>query len=96
MKKIKNLSATMGKYTNEANEEKNRYVNCGSLFERDDGSLVVKLDSIPVGEEFTGWINCYDVDSNRSNGGGGYPDYKPIHHESVARQELAKDDQIPY
>ena len=91
MKKIKNLSATMGKYPNEANEEKNRYVNCGSLFERDDGSLVVKLDSIPVGEEFTGWINCYDVDSNRSNGGGGAP-----HHESVARQELARDDQIPY
>jgi hypothetical protein len=57
MKKIKDV-VYAEKYTDRSGEEKTRYTNCGSLLERDDGSLTIKLETIPVG--FTGWLNCYD------------------------------------
>jgi hypothetical protein len=56
MKKIKDV-VYAEKYTS-GGEEKTRYTNCGALLERDDGSLTLKLEAIPVG--FTGWLNCYD------------------------------------
>lgn len=55
-KKIKDVVYSE-KYTS-GGEEKTRYTNCGALFEREDGSLSIKLEAIPVG--FTGWFNCYD------------------------------------
>lgn len=56
MKKTKDI-VYAEKYTS-GGEEKTRYTNCGALLERDDGSLTIKLEAIPVG--FTGWLNCYD------------------------------------
>jgi hypothetical protein len=36
------------------------------LFKRDDGSLTLKLDCIPVGApDWNGWISFYDIDNNR-------------------------------
>lgn len=45
------------KYTDRDGNEKTRYVNVGALFTRDDGSLALKLESIPV--NFNGWISFY-------------------------------------
>lgn len=60
MKKLGNMVATVGSYLDAEGNEKKRYVRCGALFSRDDGSMTMKLDSIPVGaEEFNGWMNCY-------------------------------------
>lgn len=58
MKKIKDAVAITGKYKDRNGDEKNRYVNVGSLLERDDGSQCLKLESIPV--NFDGWINFYE------------------------------------
>ena len=46
------------KYTDRDGNEKTRYVNVGALFARDDGSLTMKLESLPIG--FNGWINFYE------------------------------------
>jgi hypothetical protein len=46
------------KYTDREGNEKTRYVNVGALFARDDGSLTMKLESLPIG--FNGWINFYE------------------------------------
>lgn len=46
------------KYTDREGNEKTRYVNVGALFSRDDGSLTMKLESLPIG--FNGWINFYE------------------------------------
>lgn len=46
------------KYTDRDGNEKTRYMNMGALFTRDDGSMCLKLESIPVG--FTGWVNFYE------------------------------------
>ena len=88
--KTKNLVATMGKYTDKDGNEKSRYVTIGSMFQRDDGSLCLKLDAIPIGEEFTGWVNCYDPRSWDKD----EPSSEP-HHASVAENAL-KDDNIPF
>jgi hypothetical protein len=57
MKKIRDV-VYAEKYTTGNGEEKTRYTNCGALLDRDDGSLTIKMEAIPVG--FTGWLNCYE------------------------------------
>jgi len=87
--KVKNLVATMGKYIDRNGNEKNRYITIGSMFERQDGSICLKLDAMPIGEEFTGWVNCYDPRSWDKD----EPSSEP-HHESVAADALK--DEIPF
>ena len=70
MKPIKRAVATTGSYTDREGNEKKRYVNLGTLFEYDDGGMVLKLDSIPVGEGFTGFINFYDIEERQERGAG--------------------------
>jgi len=63
MRAIKKAVATIGKYTDKTGAEKNQYLTVGKLLEREDGSLCLKLDAIPV--NFTGWLSFYDLDENR-------------------------------
>lgn len=58
MKKTHDAVYAGEKYTDREGNEKTRYVNIGSLFTRDDGSMTAKLEAIPVG--FNGWINFYE------------------------------------
>ena len=44
---------------------KNRYVTVGKAFIRDDKSVSIKVDAMPVGPEFSGWLNLYDLDEDR-------------------------------
>jgi len=54
------------KYTDRDGNEKTRYTNLGSLLERDDGSLTLKLESLPIG--FTGWVNFYEPKAREEGG----------------------------
>ena len=45
------------RYSDRDGNEKKRYTNIGALFTREDGSMSVKLESIPVA--FSGWISLY-------------------------------------
>jgi|TARA_Y100000034_G_C6603837_1_gene262749 hypothetical protein len=50
-----------GKYTDNQGNEKTRYVNIGTVFKRDDGSVCMKLDAVPVGvPDWQGWVNFFD------------------------------------
>ena len=89
MRCIKNLVASMGKYPGPDGNEKTRWVRLGKLFERPDGSQCIKLDSLPIGEEWKGWINLYDPDDSYNKDTQGEP-----HHASVAEHAL-KDD-VPF
>lgn len=40
-------------------EEKKRYVKCGVAFEGDKG-LSIKLESVPVGMGWNGWLSLYE------------------------------------
>jgi len=56
------------KYTNAQGEEKTRYINVGVVFERDDGSLSLKLESLPV--NFSGWVNFYEPKADNEKQAG--------------------------
>jgi hypothetical protein len=58
MKKTHDAVYAGEKYTDRDGNEKTRYVNVGALFQRDDGSLSMKLESLPIG--FNGWVNFYE------------------------------------
>ena len=65
MKQFKKVVATIGKYTDANGQEKNRYHTVGKAFIRDDKSVSIKVDAMPVGPEFSGWLNLYDLDEDR-------------------------------
>ncbi len=51
--------ATNGEY--KANgETKKRYINVGKAFTDDSGRISIKLDSVPVGPEWSGWLSLYE------------------------------------
>ena len=58
MKKTYELTASVGKYQKDG-EEKTNYVRIGTVFEREDGTMCAKIDSMPVGNDFTGWVNFF-------------------------------------
>lgn len=97
MKPYKRAVAVTGSYTDRQGNEKKRYTNVGTLFQYDDGGFALKLDSVPVGDGWNGFISFYDIEDKRdgqSNGGqrssgGG---------AGQARESFAADldDEIPF
>ena len=59
-RKIYDAVATVGTYKDRNGEEKKRYVNVGNVFENDKGQLSLKLDSVPVGNEWSGWVSFFE------------------------------------
>ena len=57
MKKIGSLMAANGKYQKDG-QEKTSWFRCGTLFEN-NGKYVVKLDGVPVGTQFEGWLQVF-------------------------------------
>jgi hypothetical protein len=64
-KPYKKAVATIGKYTKDGVEKK-RYLQIGTLFQQDDGSLSLKLEGIPVGPEWSGWVSFYDLEKKET------------------------------
>jgi hypothetical protein len=65
MKRIKRLRTPTEKYTDrQTGAEKQGYSSIGYLLEREDGDLVMKIDTIPVG--FSGWIYCGDLETQQT------------------------------
>jgi len=58
-KKVFDAVATVGKYTDKQGNEKKRFVNVGAAFEDDQGRLSIKLETIPVGPHWSGWISFF-------------------------------------
>ena len=87
MKQFKKVVATVGKYTDANGQEKNRYVTVGRAFIREDKSVSIKVDSMPVGPEFSGWLNLYDLDEDR-------PGQAPA--RAPAPAPAAVDDDLPF
>lgn len=82
--------ATIGKYTDRQGNEKKRYINVGSVFESDEGHLSLKLDAVPVGQEWSGWISFF-VPKER--------DAAPVSEHSAAKANAFvadQDDTIPF
>lgn len=61
MTKTHDLVATVGTYKDRDGNEKKRFQNCGSVFEDRDGRRSYKLDVVPVGPGWSGWLSEYPV-----------------------------------
>lgn len=48
--------ASTGKYTDKNGQEKSRWTKCGIVMETKNGGLALKMESMPVGNEFNGWF----------------------------------------
>lgn len=68
MKPYKRAVAVTGSYTDRSGNEKKRYANVGTLFQYDDGGLTLKLDSIPVGDGWNGFLSFYDIEDKKQAG----------------------------
>lgn len=53
--------ATIGEYKNNQGEVKKRYTNVGSGFTDDQGRISLKLDTVPVSPEWSGWLSLYPI-----------------------------------
>ena len=64
------LVATIGTYEDrQTGEKKKRYQNVGSAFTGEDGRMSLKLDAVPVGPEWSGWISLYEIKDDRRESG---------------------------
>jgi hypothetical protein len=64
MVKIFNAVAITGQTRDkETGKAKNRTARVGIVYQREDGTWVLKLDLLPVA--FTGWVNFYPPDAER-------------------------------
>ena len=70
-RKTHDIVATTGTYKDRDGSEKKRYSTVGSLFQdAETGRLSIKLDTVPVSPDWSGWLACMEP-RNREVGGGG-------------------------
>jgi hypothetical protein len=61
-KRTHDAVANIGEYTDrETGEKKHRTVQVGSLFVNDEGHMNLKMDAVPVGQEWSGWVKLFPV-----------------------------------
>ncbi|MGJ8677215.1 MAG: hypothetical protein ACSHX0_06840 [Akkermansiaceae bacterium] len=61
-KRTYDVVATIGKYKDSfTGEEKKNFKNVGSAFTSPEGNISVKLEAVPVGGEWSGWLSLYPV-----------------------------------
>ena len=60
--------ATIGEYKDRNGETKKRYVNIGKIFENDKGQLSLKLDTIPVDPNWSGWVSFFEPKERQEQG----------------------------
>ena len=65
-RKIGDLMAPNGKYITDG-EEKTRWIKCGVMLETDKGPRI-KLEALPVGGEFDGWLSVFEDKPKQQDG----------------------------
>jgi len=86
--------ATTGEYQSQG-ETKKRYVTIGKCFTDDQGRQSIKLDSIPVGPGWSGWVSLYPVREREP--AGQRPDPRPAAPKPAHRgDEPVDDDDVPF
>jgi len=93
-KKKYDAVATIGEYTTKSGEKKKRYTTIGSVFEDDAGRLSLKLDSVPVGPEWSGWVSFYEttIAQNKTN----EPEHRKRSQAPVSAPLREDDEEIPF
>lgn len=96
MKRYKRAVAVTGSYTDHNGNEKKNYVTVGTLFQYDDGGLALKLDSVPVGGGWNGFISFYEIEDKREGGQAQERRGGSERQQSGERQSYDLSDDIPF
>ena len=104
MELIKDAIAVVGEY-NKGGEVKKRYQKVGALFQRDDGSFSMKLESLPLSADWNGWLNFYDPYKKREGQEQQQQPQQPTqqsqrpiakNNTSFSNDMVAGNDEIPF
>lgn len=101
-KKTHDLAIKVGEYTDPATgQPKNKYLNVGALFARDDGSLAIKLEALPIGvPQWTGWISAFPARPKEAHAAAPPAPQAVSPRQAPAapqyRQSSPLDDDIPF
>lgn len=87
--------ATIGKYTH-AGEEKKRYANVGSAFTDDQGRISIKLDTVPVSPEWSGFLSLYPVKDRPSEPPAANATHSRRNAQPPRPSTPPEDDDIPF
>lgn len=90
-KKTHDVVATVGSYKDAQGAEKKRYVNCGSAFTDENGRVSIKLDTVPVSPEWSGWLSLYEPKEKE----GGHPQARQSQRTAQRQPNLPPADQQP-
>lgn len=86
--------ASCDKYKDKDGNEKTRYVKVGTIFEREDGSICMKMEALPVSKDWNGWVNFFEVKRFGSGEGG---QGKPASAPAPTKEEPAGDQEdLPF
>lgn len=88
-KKVYDVVATVGEYKTNDGTVKKRYLTCGAVFQGDKG-MSIKLEALPVGKEWSGWLSLYEPKQS---------DYKPRQAappQPQSNQSSDEYDDIPF
>jgi single-stranded DNA-binding protein len=95
MKKTHDLLATVGEYEDrQSGEKKKRRVNVGCIMQDDEGRLSVKLETVPVSPNWSGWLNAFPADQKRA-GEAPTRESRPSGASRPAAPQ-PEDDDIPF
>lgn len=89
LKKCADATAVIGEYETKAGERKRRYHRVGTLFKDDEkGYMTLKLDAVPIGGNFSGWISFFKPrSSDDANQTEGSYTTEPTHKQSSQAAE---------
>lgn len=76
------------KYENKDGEEKRRYTTVGKLFRREDGSVTIKLETLPISPQFNGWLSVYKIEPRDS----GEKEYQQQQQEKQQPDDVVLED----
>lgn len=87
--------ATTGEYTNQSGEKKKEYTNVGKAFTDDQGRISIKMKTIPVGPEWSGWLSLYPAKERDQQAAPQRPTQRSM-PPAPASAEFHEDDDIPF
>ncbi len=91
--------ATVGEYTNNQGEKKKRFVNVGKAFTDEQGRVSLKMETMPVVPEWSGWLSLYPRkdDNQHQQRQGGQRTAAPAPGKAAAVEaQQDEEDSIPF
>lgn len=95
-KKVYDVVATVGEYTNRNGETKKRYLSCGAVFENEEGHMSMKLECVPVGQAWSGWFSFYVPKDRDASEPAPVSEHSQQKANAFQPQGLDNDSDIPF